>query len=153
MTSKYHEHHALERQVAFLTIVTGGFGLLAIVVGCMDLPRRDGWWLLLAGTCMSGLAVGLWYAQEWARILVGVLSLGALAFVVVGQGWEHAATALHLKGAVFTYGSYLLLPSTRHVFARAREARQRESEAIREAGPNRRRLQRRASARSENSTP
>lgn len=137
MTSKYHEHHEQEGQVAFLTLVSGGLGLILIVVGAGMLPRHDGWLALLGGSTLCGLAIGLWYAQEWARILVGILSLGALAWVVVGHGWERLLTAWELKSAVCSYGTYLLIPSTRGAFARARAARRREREAIRETGRGR----------------
>ena len=136
MTQKYHEHHEHQRQVAFVTILTGAGGLALLVLGCVVLPQQQGWYLLGGGLASMGLSVALWRAQEWARLTCGALTIAILALQLFPWSLESVSRFAESKLLLLIYGLYLLLPSTRRAFADARAARSREREALRGVGGN-----------------
>jgi hypothetical protein len=91
------------------------------------------WWSILFSSVLGILAVGIWRAAEWARMVSGGISVVLAVRYVVGfvqmvRGTDHVGAGAYAFVVFFALwwgaiGYYLLGPSTKHLFAHVRATR------------------------------
>ena len=129
MAGKYTAQHEIRQNLGCLLWITAFGGLGTAINGLRDLPEMHGWVQLVVGLDLIAVAVGMWYAKEWARWAGGIVAslYGSLLLVKVIRkaaiGGEPAAL-LGLVGVALMglLAWYSFRPATRKSFADAREA-------------------------------
>jgi hypothetical protein len=122
MVSKYHAHHDIRKAVV-IPLLNLTLTALGCIVGVFQLDELGLRLACGAGAVASiALVVGLWRALEWARWVGGSACSIAAAVMLFGVLSNPDAThSWFLLSAMSVCGVYLLLPTTRAEFARARE--------------------------------
>jgi hypothetical protein len=134
MGSPYHAHFELRRQtlgmasvVVFNAVVAGSWAILGH--GPIGLRITAGG----VAICLVVLAIGIHRAREWARIGGIVLGAAVLVFVCFQRPDFSLEFLLMFAGTA----GWLALPSTKVMFAKAREMIRRTEEIKREQGAKR----------------
>lgn len=130
--ARYHGLHDHARSVGIEAAWLGLQGVaLAVLGGVLSADPGTKAAAFAGAVVLIGAAVGIARAAEWARwvggvasLLLGVASL-ALPHLRATEGVEPESPKYFFAGLAFATGAYLLLPSTRVSFLRAREARDR----------------------------
>ena len=128
MTTKYAAHHDIRRNLGCILWISFFSGIAAVIQGLRSAPAMQSWMLFVVGFDLIAVAVGLWYAKEWARWAAGLVAsayfLGGLVNVIVAvavKGDTAGLLGLFTTGLMGLLAWYSFLPSTRRSFAEARE--------------------------------
>jgi len=134
MSSPYHAHFDLRRETLGMSYMLALFALAAglwAIQGDGSLGAR-----ILAGglaICLVVLAIGFHGAREWARIAGIVLGAAYLVISCVMPKYSAVEPLIVLAGG----SVWLAMPSTKVMFAKAREMIRRTEEIKREQAAKR----------------
>lgn len=126
---KYHEKSDLRMMLAWPMLYCGLLGIGLLGFGLIEWSELEGQLALAGSVVLFTLVGGIWYAKNWARhglLLVSLVICAVQLRAMFRDGWNFDLGRAGLVALFGAAGWYAIGPYSRSHFAQVREILQRE---------------------------